>query len=98
MLCFWSSEKLNIIGNSRIFELGDRVVRDFLLMSDLHKIWLSVLTLKYFFCPSAFTGSFQGVIDVLCEWGSLFVLTAENKVMKDVSSNCVCSSQYFKAT
>jgi len=38
MLCFWSSEKLNIIGKSRIFELGDRVVRDFLLISDLQYI------------------------------------------------------------
>ncbi|XP_074607896.1 vacuolar protein sorting-associated protein 11 homolog isoform X1 [Acropora palmata] len=30
----------------------------------------------------AFTGTFQGVIDVLCEWGSLFVLTAENKIFQ----------------
>ena len=27
----------------------------------------------------AFTGTFQGVIDVVCEWGSLFVITMENK-------------------
>ena len=29
----------------------------------------------------AFTGTFQGVIDVVCEWGSLFVITMENKVL-----------------
>lgn len=31
---------------------------------------------------AAFTGTFQGVVDVLCEWGSLFVITMENKVRK----------------
>ncbi|CAH3015308.1 unnamed protein product, partial [Porites evermanni] len=30
----------------------------------------------------AFTGTFQGVIDVLCEWGSLFVITMENKIFQ----------------
>ena len=32
------------------------------------------------FLFAAFTGTFQGVIDVVCEWGSLFVITMENKV------------------
>ncbi|XP_027041585.1 vacuolar protein sorting-associated protein 11 homolog isoform X2 [Pocillopora damicornis] len=30
----------------------------------------------------AFTGTFQGVIDVVCEWGSLFVITMENKIFQ----------------
>lgn len=30
----------------------------------------------------AFTGTFQGVIDVICEWGSLFVITMENKIFQ----------------
>lgn len=38
------------------------------------------LTNRGLYCL-AFTGTFQGVLDVFSEWGSLFVLTQENKVI-----------------
>ena len=40
----------------------------------------ALCNLEISFFSTAFTGTFQGVIDVLCEWGSLFVITMENKV------------------
>ena len=39
-----------------------------------------MIVINDLFQLAAFTGTFQGVIDVICEWGSLFVITMENKV------------------
>ncbi|XP_022806826.1 vacuolar protein sorting-associated protein 11 homolog [Stylophora pistillata] len=46
----------------------------------------------------AFTGTFQGVIDVICEWGSLFVITMENKARYDIDHALVLAQMHhFKA-
>ena len=52
---------------------------DYLLQS--HQVRISEVGLNSLYL-AAFTGTFQGVVDVLCEWGSLFVITMENKVIK----------------
>ena len=54
------------------------VDRNILLLSPLFIYSLFIYLFIIFF--AAFTGTFQGVIDVICEWGSLFVITMENKV------------------
>ena len=65
--------------------------------SDICQIVGTLCVIYHIFCKeeevicdflfAAFTGTFQGVIDVVCEWGSLFVITMENKVN---SSNLLC--------
>ena len=76
----WSQGKVRLYTRDKAnYWTKYNVDRNILLLSPLFIYSLFIYFFIIFF--TAFTGTFQGVIDVICEWGSLFVITMENKVI-----------------